>query len=379
MNSRLTVVIALILLLTTDAYSIPYFARKYGVTCQTCHIHPPKVNVIGERFATTGYDALEARPVRVTRPFALWVSGIAQNIPVDSDFYKATPNRVELITAERISAINISYFIEWRILSREITATGAVIDRSGRFEDLFVMFDALRNVQIWLGQFRALTQIDVSRRLSVSEPLVFSRSLSGSPAQSDRITSLRGFSLSGRSPSVRLMGIFPDQSESINGWYGVVTLPFTGEFSIPIGREARRNASFEFEGIPKGIFFEIYRRIGLSSLGLNYFAGSENRSYLGFVGVLNWKRYLLEGSIARAEWKGASEWRVSTGIEYFPSSNGALGFRIDQRTDASLRPLYVPYISFHAPGTNWTVKVVLEGRLRDGQSPQTVGEISFIF
>jgi hypothetical protein len=94
------------------------------------------------------------------------------------------------------------------------------------------------------------------------------------------------------------MGVLPDYPGSINGWYTAVTVPFTGEFSIPLGRDARRNASFELEGILKGFFLELYRRIGISSLGVNYFYGSEDRSYLGLVGVLQRGRYILEGSIA---------------------------------------------------------------------------------
>ncbi len=371
--------IAAFLLITSEAFSIPYFARKHNVSCQTCHLHPPKVNVTGEQFATTGYDTIDTRPVRVTRPFAVWMSGAAQNISDEPGKYKGTPNRVEIIAADRISAVDLSYFIEWRVLSKEITASGEIRDRSGRFEDLFVMYDASRNIQLWAGQFRALTQIDVSRRLSISEPLVFSRSLPGPPALSERITSLRGFSLSGRSPSLRIMGTYPDHPESINGWYGVVTLPFTGEFSIPLGSDARRNASFELEVIPKGIFFEAYRRIGISSFGMNYFTGSEGRSYLGFVGVLQHRRYLFEGSFARARWRDGSDWRLSTVIEYFPSRSGALGFRIDHQTNSSLKPLYIPYISYHFPGTNWTIKAALEGRLRNGEKSQTVGELSLIF
>jgi hypothetical protein len=66
------------------------------------------VNTIGEQFAATGYDVIDTRPVRATRPFAVWMSGAAQNIPDESGTYKGTPNRVELITADRIDPLNFS-------------------------------------------------------------------------------------------------------------------------------------------------------------------------------------------------------------------------------------------------------------------------------
>jgi hypothetical protein len=379
MNIRIICILTVTIILTIDAYSIPYFARKYNVSCQACHLHPPKVNITGEKFAAGGYDDIDIQPVRTTLPFALWISGAAQNIPDEQGIYKGTPNRVELITADRIPAVNLSYFIEWRILSREITPAGTIRDRSGRFEDLFLLYDVTRNIQIWIGQYRALTQIDVSRRLSISEPLVFSQSLPGAPASSQRITSLRGFAPSGRSPSLRLMGVIPVDPGSIDGWYAVATVPFTGEFSIPLGRDARRNASFELEGIPKGLFLEIYRRVGISSIGVNYFNGSEERSYLGLVGDIQRGRYILEGAIARTAWRGPDDWRWSVGLESFVFRRGALGLRIDHRTNISLQPLLVPYISYHLPGTSWTVKAVLEGRLRDGEKPLAVAELSLIF
>lgn len=377
-HSRFVFLGCLLFLFTADLYSIPYFARKFGVSCQTCHIHPPKVNALGEEFLLKGYGSLSDMLPQSALPLTVWISGLAQNTPQQTGMYRGIPNRIELISAGKITD-DLSWFAEWRVLSRELIGTGTVRDRSGRFEDLFLMYDLTKELQLWIGQYRALTQIDVSRRLALSEPLVFSQSLPGPTASYDRLTSLRGFSPSGRSPSVRLFGMLPDQDDALDGWYGVATVPFPGELSIPLGSEPRRNASFEFEGIPKGVFLEAYRRWNLSSLGVNYFVGSEGRQYVSLVATHQLRQFFAAGTIARVKFGARQDWRWSAELEYIPFQWGALGTRVDHRTGTSLVPLFIPYLSAHFPATIWTGKVVFEMRLRNEQKPQAVVELSLIF
>ena len=42
-------------LVGTDAWAIPAFARKYQTSCQTCHIAYPKLNPFGNAFRLRGY------------------------------------------------------------------------------------------------------------------------------------------------------------------------------------------------------------------------------------------------------------------------------------------------------------------------------------
>jgi hypothetical protein len=44
------------LLPTSDVHAIPAFARKYNMTCTTCHTAPPRLNTFGERFLENGYQ-----------------------------------------------------------------------------------------------------------------------------------------------------------------------------------------------------------------------------------------------------------------------------------------------------------------------------------
>src|SRR5688572_24032519 len=186
------------------ADEIPYFARKYGVACTQCHVAPPKLNAFGEEFVARGYDMPGLTPRR-TWPFALWVSGRSESLPVPDDVadnLKAYLNRVELISGGKVVAPWLSYFLEWRAISQEARANGTLRDRSGRFEDLYIT--AARNqAELSLGQFRQIAQVDVSRRLGLSEPLVLSSSLAGTGGGSPRERGLRAFSPSGRSPAVR--------------------------------------------------------------------------------------------------------------------------------------------------------------------------------
>ncbi|MCZ6774826.1 MAG: hypothetical protein O7D34_00025 [Ignavibacteria bacterium] len=115
-----------------NAYSVPYFARKYNVTCNTCHVMPPVLNQFGENFLVKGYKFPDTENSKKTWPFALWLTqrGEAQH---SNDIDKSFPNKVELISGGPIGNSPVSYFLEWRILSQQTRSDGSLKDRSGRF------------------------------------------------------------------------------------------------------------------------------------------------------------------------------------------------------------------------------------------------------
>ncbi|MBZ0269977.1 hypothetical protein K8I85_17630 [bacterium] len=54
-------------LVATDASAIPAFARKYKMSCTTCHAPPPRLKAFGEEFAGRGFRLPEGQePVRAT-------------------------------------------------------------------------------------------------------------------------------------------------------------------------------------------------------------------------------------------------------------------------------------------------------------------------
>ncbi len=51
--------------LCVESQAIPPFARKYGTSCQTCHVIMPKLNSFGEAFRLNGYKIPEAEAALV--------------------------------------------------------------------------------------------------------------------------------------------------------------------------------------------------------------------------------------------------------------------------------------------------------------------------
>lgn len=357
--------------------AIPYFARKYGASCATCHVTPPKLNDVGEEFLARGYRFPTNRPESRTIPAALWIStrgdwlpGSAENVP--------HVNRVELISGGPLFGETRSYFVEWRAVSLEARADGSLRDRSGRFEDLFVAQGLWRDGLLVLGQFRMLTQVDVTRRLSLSEPAALSTSLAGDPATTPRLTSLRAFSQAGRSPGVRLqIHLAAERASAADGWYVLTNVPFPGEFSIPLTREARQNASFELEGRPKGVFLESYYRRSLNTVGLHAFVG-DDRWLAGGIGTLQRGPWFSTLAFTLAH-RGESLGRWTWDNEWIPNPRVAFGLRVEDRAGDGLDPAVAPYGSAHWPGTRYTLRLTVEHRAQHGRRAATAVELGTVF
>src|SRR5688572_24485046 len=176
--------------------AVPYFARKYDIQCSRCHLLPPMLNKFGQRFAANGYKLPELDRATDTIPLAVWLS---YRVEADetNDRAKGYPNRVEIISSDALTSW-LSYFVEWRTLSYQTTGSQRLLGRHGRFEDAFVQLWLPKRVAITIGQFRMLNQWDVSRRLTLSEPLAFSAGVAGAFSSNARLRSLRSFSLAGR-------------------------------------------------------------------------------------------------------------------------------------------------------------------------------------
>ncbi len=356
---------------------IPYFARRYGVPCSTCHVLPPKLNEFGEEFFARGYRFPTPREPNRTIPVAVWAStrGDWLSGPERSGPFV---NKVELISGGPLLNGAWSYFAEWRAVSFGTQSDGTLRDRSGRFEDLFVQGDVAPGVLLMIGQFRLLSQVDVSRRLWLSEPKALSVSLPGDPATSSRLTSLRGFSQSWRSPALRLqMHRGPEPPRSADGWYAVANVAFPGEFSIPLTDEARENASLEFEETPKGAFIETYYRRGLNSVGLHTFIG-DGRWLAGAIGAYRSGPWFSALAVTLAH-RGTSLGRWTWENEWIPSPWAGVGLRIEDRAGDALDPALAPYVSAHFPGTRYTIRVTAEYRLQPGRPAAAALELGTVF
>jgi len=368
------------------ANTIPLWARKYDVSCAKCHVSVPKLNRFGFEFLARGYAMPpgDGYAAHRTVPLALWVSGRSDTRPVSAataENVRAYLNRVEVISGGKAFVPWLSYFAEWRPVSQEPRPNGTLRKRNGRFEDLFVTATH-GPLAATVGQFRQIDQIDPSRRLSISEPLVLSSSLAGSGDGTARERSLRAFAPGARSPSIRVAW-----NREVRGrwnWTTSAALPIPGELSLPLDEESRVEASNEIEFRRKGIFAESFVRSGPTSYGAHLFYDDAQR-YLadavttGRAGSLYW---IGIAGMAKSGPVVAGRWSVEG--EYLPHRFGGVGARIEDRAGDRLRPdvavprAFLPYLSLSLPSTRYTFRVQLERRFQ-GELSATQIELGTVF
>jgi hypothetical protein len=347
-----------------SAEGIPYFARKYDVTCGRCHVTVPRLNQFGLAFIERGYQmpTTWSGTQRRTVPLALWASGRWDSRPRTPapDYVNAYFNRLEAISGGKVVVPWLSYFIEWRAVSRERRDNGTIRDRSGRFEDLFVTA-AAQPFDLTVGQFRQVNQVDVSRRLGISEPVSLAAGLAGPPGGSGREMSLRVFSPSGRSPTVRVgyANTFGNEMR----WATFASVSFPGEFSIPVNDSARVEASNELELRRKGLFGESYVRMGSTSIGAHAFYDSD-RYLVNGVSTLQTGDFYWTGIAGFDKVSDVTRGRWSLESEYIPHLYLGIGGRIEDRAADGARFAFLPYVNFNFPSTKYIIRLTAERRVQ---------------
>lgn len=345
-TARGIVVVFVSMVAASNAEATPQFARTYRVDCSYCHSSPPRLNEQGLRFLAQGYRLEGAESFR-TIPVALW-NTFDLEWRQSTDLTKGYPGRVEVISAGPIGRSRGAYFAEWRALSQSVGGGGRLLNRSGRFEDLFLRAPVGAGETAWVtvGQFRTLTQLDVSQRLSLSEPLVFSSGVPGERASYARLTSLRAFSASGRQPAVRLEYQASRAASAADGWFATATVPLTGELTVPLADAA----SFELEGRPKGVFVETFRRSGLTTVGGHVFIGDNRRRVATAVAThAIADRVAVLVGVGAFHAAGATDTRISAGGEANVTSSVVGGIRVDHRTGQRRNPVVLLYGNGHLP------------------------------
>lgn len=372
---------------SSAAEATPQFAHRFERSCTSCHLLPPLLNENGLAFQASGYlppaDFAPAA-MKVERshliPLAAWITVRYEDQAARgaTDLYLP---KVELVSGGRLGE-KWSYFAEWRLVSLALAADSSLSDRGGRFEDLFVERSFGDGHALRVGQFRSLNQVDVSLRLSASEPLLFNNGLPTGSHRDPRLAGLDRFSPAARSPSVGYSWRSLGGERASDGLFHFVTVPFVGELSIPLSREASSRASFELHGLPKGVYLESFYRRGLSSVGGHVFVADEGWLATA-VGALNLGDLLLTGGAGIDQRDGSgSRWRGSAQAEYLlraPAGRRlAPGLRIEDVGEDGRRPTYVPYLALAAPNTRYTYLLQLE--LRSEESGDSfVVDLSAIF
>lgn len=367
------------MLVPASAEATPQFARKYRVDCLICHLTPPILNARGEAFLANGYRFLEpVAPMasHATVPLAIWNTMDYERRTTTN---RGFPGRVELISAGPVGSWGAAYFAEWRLLSQQIAAGNTLLNRSGRFEDLFVTTPLGSSaLSLTIGQFRAIGQVDVSRRISISEPQVFSASLPGRAASTSRLTGVRAFSPSGRQPAVRLTWRQRIQDRPADGWQASAALLFPGEFTIPLTHAA----SFEVEGKPKGVILESFHRQGVGSIGGHVFVGDDRHLALA-VGAFDVGARAIVTAAGGLEIVGDStETRFSLQGEVFLNRAVSVAGRVEDRTGAGRRAAGVLSLNAHVPfgpaAFRQAVRLQIEQRIQKADH-RTLVALSHVF
>lgn len=147
--------------MATDAYAIPAFARKYDMTCKTCHAPFPKLKPFGEEFAGNGFQLIGQEPPRYLRdtgddqltlmrefPVAVKFEAFGRWLPQSAKRTDLqTPYGIKLLSGGQI-AKDVSYYFYFFMSERGEVAG---------LEDAFVAFNNVfgSELDVTVGQFQS--------------------------------------------------------------------------------------------------------------------------------------------------------------------------------------------------------------------------------
>ncbi len=148
-------------LVASEAQAIPAFARKYDMTCTTCHAPFPKLKPFGEEFAGNGFTLIGQEPPRYLRetgddqltlmrefPLAIRFEGYGRWLPQTSGRTDLqTPYGIKLLSGGQI-AKDVSYYLYFFMGERGEVAG---------LEDAFIMFNNVfgTELDVTVGQFQS--------------------------------------------------------------------------------------------------------------------------------------------------------------------------------------------------------------------------------
>lgn len=151
-------------IITADIFAIPAFARKYNMTCKTCHSPFPKLKAYGDEFAGNGFVLKDQDAPRYFTdtgdpelslirdlPLALRLEGFVtynQGNMEQSDF--TTPLLFKLLTGGAITK-DVAYYVYYILENGE----------AGKIEDAWLMFNNIfgSELDVTIGQFQVCDPI----------------------------------------------------------------------------------------------------------------------------------------------------------------------------------------------------------------------------
>lgn len=157
----LRILIAVIIITGTlsELQAIPAFARKYSMSCKTCHAPFPKLKDYGEEFAANGFALKDKEATRFFQdtgddnlslirdvPLAMRLEGYVtynKEKSKTTDYY--APSVFKILSGGELSKF-ISYYAYYILEDGE----------NGKIEDAYLMFNNIANLDldIYIGQFQ---------------------------------------------------------------------------------------------------------------------------------------------------------------------------------------------------------------------------------
>lgn len=153
-------VTAVVTLLPDTSEAIPAFARKYRMSCTTCHAPMPRLKAYGDEFAGNGFVLKDQDAPRwfvdagdedlsLIRdfPFAVRLEGfLTHHTATDRELDFGTPYNVKLLSGGSF-APNVAYYFYFYMSERGEVAG---------IEDAYIMFNNVINdeLDIYIGQFQ---------------------------------------------------------------------------------------------------------------------------------------------------------------------------------------------------------------------------------
>lgn len=146
-------------ILTSEIFSIPAFARKYNMSCQTCHSPFPTLKPYGDEFAGNGFELKDKDAPRYYVETGDQKLNLLRDFPIaarlegyvtynegnteQSDFY--APVIFKLMTGGAIGG-DVSYYVYYILEHGE----------TGKIEDAWLMYNNLfgSELDITIGQFQ---------------------------------------------------------------------------------------------------------------------------------------------------------------------------------------------------------------------------------
>jgi hypothetical protein len=145
------------------AHAIPAFARKYKASCAMCHAPIPRLNAMGELFASNGFEMVpgEAAPdtiqtsdvlLRLQRELPLavridaYLQGLTKRVPGEVQSDQQFPWVVKVLSGGQV-AHKVSYYLYF--LASERGEVGGLEDAYIQFTDV-----ASSGVSLLVGQFQ---------------------------------------------------------------------------------------------------------------------------------------------------------------------------------------------------------------------------------